>query len=323
MASDRDPIERLLGGSRDLYDIATWENRTVLDGISVRLANGLSASKRPLILLLAVFIIFIQIAVTGFAVIRNPTLGVMTVLSVLPALALAGYIWYGDPTLRESVRSLVVTFLLGVFFAGFAAIINSIFGGLFTAIPVVGMALFFFLVVGPIEEFVKWLAVRFYAFRLDEFDAVIDGAVYGAMAGLGFAFIENVIYITTVYLEAVEGGTNVLPAAIGITSVRSLAGPGHVIYSAFAGYYLGLAKFNEEHAAPIIVKGLLIATLIHGLYNSAVTYLPTVIPFTFPVFVGFIVLYDGFWLAVLFRKISHYRSTYHDAIEGEDPAAGQ
>ncbi|WP_136716410.1 PrsW family intramembrane metalloprotease [Halorientalis salina] len=322
MASDRDPIERSLGESRDLYDIATWENRTVLDGVSVRITRGLSAGKRPLVLALAVVIILAQVAFTGFAVLRNPTLGALTVLSVVPAFALAAYIWYGDPTLRESAASLVVTFLLGVFFAGFAAVVNSLFGGLFAAIPVVGMALFFFLVVGPVEEFVKWLAVRFYAFRLDEFDAVVDGAVYGAVAGLGFAFIENVLYITAVYLDAVQGGASVLPATIGIASVRSLAGPGHVIYSAFAGYYLGLAKFNEEHAAAIVVKGLLVATLIHGLYNTAVTYLPTVIPFSFPVFVGFIVLYDGVWLAILFRKIARYRTAYHDAL-GEDGAVAE
>ncbi|MFB6180080.1 MAG: PrsW family intramembrane metalloprotease [Halorientalis sp.] len=271
MAPDRDPVERVLGGSRDLYDIATWENRTALDGVAVALARGLSASKRPLVLALAVLIILVQIAVTGFAVIRDPTLGLLTLLSVLPAFALAAFIWYDDPTLPESLRPLVVTFLLGMAFAGFAAITNSLLGSLFTLIPVIGTVLMFFLVVGPVEEFVKWLAVRFFAYRRDEFDAVIDGAVYGAMAGLGFATIENVLYITTAYIDAVHGGLSVLPATIGTAGVRSLAGPGHVIYASFSGYYLGLAKFNRDNAGPIVVKGLLIAAFIHALYDTAVT----------------------------------------------------
>lgn len=312
MSDETDPVRRALAGSRDLYDIATWDNRTLLDNVSVRLAAILTRGTRPLAVAVAATIILAQIALTGFVLVRNPTLAVLTVLSAVPALGLAGYIWYGDPTLRQPLRSLVVTFILGVVLAGFAAVVNGMFSFLFALVPVIGPALFFFLVVGPIEEFVKWLAVRFYAYRRPEFHAVIDGAVYGAIAGLGFATIENAIYITRVYMTAAEAGSSILPAAIGITSVRSLAGPGHVIYSAFAGYYLGLAKFNPESATPIIIKGLLIATLIHGTYNTAVTYLPSVIPFSFLSFVAFIVVFDGVFLYVLYRKLRRYRHAYHE-----------
>lgn len=314
MASDRELVERVLGQSRDLYDIATWEARTPFDRLSVLVHRFLEAGSRALIVLAAALVLLAQVAITGFAVLRSPTLGVLTLLSVVPALLLAGYIWYGDPTLRQSVRSLVGTFVLGVLFAGFAAIVNTLFGPVFDLVPVVGLALYFFVVVGPVEETVKWLAVRLYAYRLDEFRAVIDGAIYGAVAGLGFATIENLIYITRVYLQVIEVGMNVLPSTIGIAGVRALAGPGHVIYSAFAGYYLGLAKYNPGHRGPIVVKGLLVAALVHGAYNTLVSYLPAVIPFDLLVFVGFIVVYDGVLLFVLFRKLSRYRSAYRDAL---------
>lgn len=313
----RDPVERVFGASRDLYDVATWENRTLLDAVSVSLARLLALVSRVLVIGVAVGIIVFQLALSGFAVFRNPTLGVLTLLSAVPALGLVAYIWYGDPTLRQSTRSLVVTFVLGVIFAGFAAVLNTVAGPLFVGIPVVGMALFFYLVVGPVEEFVKWLAIRLYAYKLDEFEAVIDGAIYGAVAGLGFATIENAIYITRVYLEAVQLGVNLVPATIGIASVRSLAGPGHVIYSAFAGYYLGLARFDPENAGAIVVKGLLIATLVHGTYNTAVTYLPDVVPFPFLAFLGFVLVYDGLFLAILFRKLSRYRHAYHDVLAAD------
>lgn len=312
MTDPRDPVERALAG-RDLYDIATWEQRTRLDRIAVGVTRALRSGSRALLIGAAALIILGQVAIVGFAVVQNPTLAFMTVFSIVPALILAGYVWYTDPTLRQPPRTLVVTFLLGILLAGFAGIINSLVGPLFLFVPVIGMALFFFLVVGPIEEFVKWLAIRLYAYRAGTFDAVVDGAVYGAVAGLGFATIENSIYITRVYLMAAEAGGATLPATIGVTSARSLAGPGHVIYSAFAGYYLGLAKFNPDNRGPIVVKGLLIAAVLHGAYNTLVTYLPAILPVSVLVFFGFVIVYDGVILAVLFRKLARYRTAYREA----------
>ena len=175
----------------------------------------------------------------------------------------------------------------------------------------------FFLVVGPVEETVKLLAVRLYAFHSPRFGAVVDGVVYGAVAGLGFATIENAIYIGGVTSEIADPLNLVLTGG-AITSVRALAGPGHVIYSAFAGYYLGLAKFNPDNAGPIVVKGLLIAALIHAVYNSLSSVVPLIasellnIPW-FVAFLAFIIVYDGIFLLVLFRKLSRYRQAYHEA----------
>jgi len=309
MSNDRDPVAEVLGEDRDLYDVATWENRTVLDAIAVFLTSFLKTASRAAVVLAALAIFVGQLALSILGVIETETLGLLVGLSVLPALILGGYVWRIDPTLREPPVALVITFALGVLLAGFAAVVNSTLEPLFGGLGVAGTILFFYVVVGPGEEFVKWLSVRLYAFRRDDFRAVVDGAVYGAMAGLGFATIENALYIST----AVEGGAN----AIGITSVRGLAGPGHVIYSAFAGYYLGLAKFNRENAGPIVVKGLLIAALIHATYNAAVT----VLPFSFLTFVAFVVVYDGVFIAILLRKIGRYRDAYReaDAVTPDDP----
>jgi|APHM01.1.fsa_nt_gi hypothetical protein len=60
MAADRDPIERILGGSRDLYDIATWERRTLLDAVAAAIARALRASVRSAVLLVAVGIVVAQ-----------------------------------------------------------------------------------------------------------------------------------------------------------------------------------------------------------------------------------------------------------------------
>jgi RsiW-degrading membrane proteinase PrsW (M82 family) len=307
-----DPVKEAAEEGEDLYDVATWENRSVIDGLAVRLHEGLRSGWRRLLIVLAVLVLVAQLGGVLYALTVNPTLGALTLLSVIPAFLLVGFIWWKDATMREPWAALAVTFLLSVLFASFAAAVNSVLKGAFELVPVVGTALYFFLVVGPVEETVKWLAVRTYAFRTDHFDAVVDGAVYGAVAGLGFATIENLLYITQEVFRAVStAGTEPFRAALGTATSRAFVGPGHVIYSAWAGYYLGLAKFNPDDAGPIVVKGLLVAVVIHATYNTIVTF----VSLSGAAFFGFILVYDGTFIYLLYRKLSAYRKRYRSATD--------
>lgn len=344
----RDPVEAQTDDDQDLYDVATWEPRTALDRLAIRVYGGALAAARAVVILLAVAILLAILAQGITATFIDDPLAIgLVVLSVLPALALAAYVYATDITTSEPLELVVATFILGVLFAGFAAIINSILGPLFRGgeetpglILLVGFVLFYYLVVGPVEESVKLLAVRLHAYRDDRFNAVIDGAVYGAVAGLGFATIENALYITSNLTGAGEtaaglgllGGVGMGLAQVAtdriidiigvggqITALRALAGPGHVIYSAFAGYYLGLAKFNPGRAGPIVTKGLLIAAFIHATYNTLVSLLPPLVTAIVPgtsqlaVFFGFVVVYDGLFFYVLLRKLGRYRRAYKAA----------
>ncbi|WP_435197173.1 PrsW family intramembrane metalloprotease [Natronomonas sp. EA1] len=306
-----DPVADASDGE-DLYDVAHWEERTALDRLATGVHGALSKGSRGLLVLVATLLLVAQVGVIAYAFTVEPTLGGLAVLSILPALGLVGFVWYQDATMREPVSVLAVTFVLAVLFASFAATVNTVLQPIFKLVPVVGMALFFFVVVAPIEETVKWLAVRVFAFNSDDFDAVIDGAVYGAVAGLGFATIENALYITQAVIE--NGGLVAAPIerAFATATARAFVGPGHVIYSAFAGYYLGLAKFNREHAGPIVVKGLLIAAFIHATYNTIVTY----VPLPGLTFIAFILVYDGLFGYILYRKLKRYREKYQ-AIGGD------
>ncbi|EMA46258.1 PrsW family intramembrane metalloprotease [Halococcus saccharolyticus] len=312
MVDGHDPVQARDDGTRDLYDVTTWEVRSPLDGIAVTLYRVLQATAQLILVLASLAILWLLLSSTDLTRVTNPIVGGFTLLSILPALALVAFVWHTDVTSAEPLSLLAATFALGTLFAGFAALVNSAFGNVFELVPVVGTVWFFYLVVGPVEETVKWLAVRIYAYRSSRFDAVIDGAVYGAVAGLGFASIENALYITDAVSTPVIG--NILGAGGGITPARAIAGPGHVIYSAFAGYYLGLAKFNRDRAGPIVIKGLLIAALIHATYNT-LTFVPAIaaavlgVP-NFVTLLGFVVLYDGFFGYFLYRKLARYRATY-------------
>ena len=326
MDADRDPVAEGATDSADLYDVATWEPRGWLDAASTAI-YGLSSAIAPYLAgLFVLLVVVLELVLFGVALVsfRNPVVAALVLLSIVPAFGLAAYIWYADVTTSEPLPLLAMTFLLGVLLASFAAVVNTTFQLVFSLIPLVGTVLFFFLVVAPVEETVKWLAIRLYAFRSDHFDAVIDGAVYGAVAGLGFATIENALYITQGFAGATAAGTDAIVGASQTAAARLLAGPGHVIYSAFAGYYLGLAKFNRENAGPIVIKGLLIASFIHATYNSAVTYLTPALELLGVAvapgvaFLGFVVVYDGVFGYLLYRKIARYRHAYQQVDMNRD-----
>ncbi|MFB6233731.1 MAG: PrsW family intramembrane metalloprotease [Haloarculaceae archaeon] len=319
MDDSRDPVESAADGRLDLYEIADWEERTSVDGAAVALYWLLIRAAKWIVVAVALGILA---GIGGLAALSNPAIGLLTVLSAIPAAALTVYVYYSDVTTREPLSLLVTTFLLSILLATFAALVNSTAQRFFEPLGVLGMPLFFFLIVGPGEETVKLLAVRLYAYTDDRFDAVVDGAVYGAIAGLGFATIENSIYILQRLSEAgalaeLSFGLTAITTGGDITALRALAGPGHVIYSATAGYYLGLAKFNPDNRGPIVVKGLLIATFIHATYNTTVgpgSYLVSSLT-GLPDLGGFLVyvlLYDGVFGFFILRKLWRYRHAYNE-----------
>ena len=118
-----------------------------------------------------------------------------------------------------------------------------------------------------IEEALKGLAVFFiYLFMGHELDSTLDGLVYGAIAGLGFAAAENTLYIyRNGYLE--QGLTGLLAQA---TLRVLLMGWMHASFTACTGIGFGVARTSRNMAvrlfAPLLGFG--IATLVHAFHNS-------------------------------------------------------
>jgi RsiW-degrading membrane proteinase PrsW (M82 family) len=335
----KEPVETRADDDEDLYDVTSWESRTALDRLAERIYRLVLWAGGGLLVLLGVLVLASTLSAgLGALIIDDPFILGLVVLSVVPAGLLALYVYRIDITTKEPASLLAATFVLSILFAGFAAVVNTALGGLRMLGPF-GFVLFFYLVVGPGEETVKLLAVRLLAYRDDRFDSVIDGAVYGAVAGLGFATIENLSYIAgnlTTPSAAIAGTAGdlardflqTLNAGGQIAAVRGLAGPGHVVYSAFAGYYLGLAKFNAENAGPIVAKGLLIAAFIHATYNTLVGIVPALVSVLVPgvptlvLFFGFVAIYQGLFFYILYRKLQRYRLAYRNAHDSPDRAAG-
>ena len=313
-----DPVKSRFAAEYDLYDVATWEVRSSLDRLAVSVAGWLRTARKRLLVGTALVLFLGQVLVAGLLVFDQPVLGILAALSVVPALFIALTLWYWDPTTREPFELVAITFLLSMLFASFAAATNSLLQPGFAVLGPAGVVLFYFLVVGPIEETVKWLAIRVRAYQNEAFRTVVDGVVYGAVAGLGFAAIENFIYVVGASTETLpSGGAGGVEYAALAAATRAFVGPGHIVFSAWAGFYLGLAKFNPDNWAPIVVKGLLIAAFIHGLYNSMVGILPlgafgaVGIPPGLA-FIAIVLAYLSFWFGLLYRKVRQYRALYDE-----------
>jgi len=116
-----------------------------------------------------------------------------------------------------------------------------------------------FVVAALCEEVAKLLCVYWFVWFRPEFDERLDGIVYAARAGLGFALVENILYLNRF------AGTDSFAFVWGARAL--LAVPGHAIWAGFMGYFAAVRRFDG--VGPGILGGLLIAVALHGLYDMA------------------------------------------------------
>ncbi len=117
-----------------------------------------------------------------------------------------------------------------------------------------------FIVAAGVEELAKVLVVYWVVWRRPEFDERLDGIVYGARAGLGFALVENVLYLLATDTVSGFAATFILRAIFAV--------PGHAIWAGIMGYYAAKRRFDG--VGPGLVGGYLIAVFLHGAYDAAI-----------------------------------------------------
>src|ERR1044072_9275180 len=121
------------------------------------------------------------------------------IVSLLPCVIWLVYFYTHSRYKRPPLRLIAITFALGAFSTIPALFLNVIGRNLFYAFAgktQISDILFFFCVVGPVEEGIKMLMAWIYAYRQPEFDEPLDGVIYSAAAALGFAAVENVVYLS-------------------------------------------------------------------------------------------------------------------------------
>jgi protease PrsW len=118
-----------------------------------------------------------------------------------------------------------------------------------------------------VEESFKGIAVlAVLIFARDEIDSTLDGLVYGALIGVGFAMTENILYFGQAYLEGGLGefGTLVLSRAV-------LGGFGHPAYTAITGAAIGWARGRHGRGVARVIVPILgwaLAVTLHFVWNG-------------------------------------------------------
>lgn len=195
----------------------------------------------------------------------------MTILlaSLAPVLIILLYIYFRDKYDKEPIVLLVKALAVGAAIVIPVIFVERLLIELMPRSGRIGEAAYqAFVVAGSTEELFKFLALYLMVWKSPSFNEKFDGIVYAVFVSLGFAAIENVIYV-------LEGG---MQTAV----IRALtAVPAHAIFGITMGYYLGIAHMYKELRSKYLFRALLVPIILHGFYD-------------------FILMVEAGWLLMLF-----------------------
>ncbi|HSH02466.1 MAG TPA: PrsW family intramembrane metalloprotease [Anaerolineae bacterium] len=191
------------------------------------------------------------------------------IAAIIPATIYAALIYWIDRYEKEPFWLLATVFLWGAIPSIVIAIIGS---------TILGLPIYFIsetaaefagaVIIAPlVEEIVKGLIILgIFFFWRHEFDSYLDGIIYGALVGMGFAMVENVFYFMATYAEGgfEAWGINVFMRAI-------VFGLNHSLYTSMTGLGLAIARLNTNTllrlTAPTV--GLILSMILHAVHNFA------------------------------------------------------
>jgi protease PrsW len=187
----------------------------------------------------------------------------LPLLGLLPGLIWLAY-WLVRRRFRPgSFRNFVRVFLWGCASTVPTLLLEHFAGANVRQEMLLNAATASFLLIGPIEEAFKFGAVWVAIYRRPDFREPFDGIVYACTAALGFASIENILYI----MEFGAGPGSLLSRSLFAT-------PAHLLFSAMWGYSMGIARFRRTGELSTMLKGFALAAGLHGVYNFAVAANP-------------------------------------------------
>ncbi len=234
----------------------------------------------------------------------------LLLLAVAPSIALFIFFYARDRYRKEPWRNLIVTFLYGALSLGPAALtsysLETLTGWRSTTPNLFHAFLGALFIVALVEEGAKFIVVRFHAYYHREFDEPYDGIMYSVMAALGFATVENVLYV--------------LRQGVATGIVRGLlAVPVHAFSGVVMGYFIGLGKFQgtDTRANWYSAAGLGLAILAHAVYDFIIFSLDKA-----PLLLGSLVVFAALSWVIFFKATRHLadQSPHQDPnLSGPNP----
>ncbi len=177
-------------------------------------------------------------------------------LAMAPGAAVVLYIYLKDKHEREPLSLLLLSFFYGVISIAITLMISWPVNAFLILKEHDLVHEFYdaFFKVALVEEFSKFLFVRFILFPNKNFNEPFDGIVYAVMVSMGFATLENVMYV---FAYGFETGIMRMFTAV----------PAHATFGVLMGFFLGKAKFSPTRKVYYMLAGLATATFFHGAYD--------------------------------------------------------
>ncbi|GAF05115.1 PrsW family glutamic-type intramembrane protease [Saccharicrinis fermentans] len=181
----------------------------------------------------------------------------LLLISVAPVFIILVYIYYRDKYEKEPIALLMKGLLAGILCVFPVILTEQIVSSLLPVLFSENIGMAFgnaFLVAGLCEETFKLIAVYILIWKNPNFNERFDGIVYAVFVSLGFALIENIMYVFS-------NGFHV-----GISRALT-AVPAHAMFGIIMGYYLGLAKFIPAQRIKYFTLAFFTPFLFHGFYD--------------------------------------------------------
>ena len=165
--------------------------------------------------------------------------------------------------------------------------------GVFMAMPLLAPILQWFFIIALTEELFKYAVVRVSIFHSKELDEPLDIMLYMVVAALGFAAVENVLYL---FMPITGLSFNdIVVAAVTVSFIRFIGATFlHTLCSALVGYFLARATLRAHNGRSLVLLGMALATFLHGLYDFSIMRLPE--PFSFFIPMAVIIVLAGFMI---------------------------
>ena len=182
------------------------------------------------------------------------------ILAILPISFFVGWIYLKDKYEKEPPLKLIKYFLLGILVSIFAIILELYFSKLNIFSGILGYIYTAFFVAAFTEEVVKSIILIPILLRDNDFNEKLDGIIYSIFLSLGFATVENIIYLMRERLD--------LSFELGITR-GFISIPSHVMFAITMGYHISKYKFAKEDNGKnkYLIYAIIIPILLHGVFD--------------------------------------------------------
>lgn len=181
------------------------------------------------------------------------------ITAITPGIALGLALYFFDRHDKEPLKMLLKVFFLGVLSVIPTILVENILSGLNIFPGIFGIAFTAFIVAGFTEEYMKRMVVIKTVYFNPVFDEKLDGIIYCSFSALGFATIENIMYVVFRFSDV---------ESIGLFRAI-LSVPAHMLFAVTMGYYMSLAKFAATPQASryYLKKSLTIPMILHGIFD--------------------------------------------------------